>query len=71
MCKHYDRILNENDRHYVICPELNNCVFCLIEQKGPMTQKDIGKYLGLCKMRINQLEKIAKRKFIIRSKFCE
>jgi arginine repressor len=55
-CKHFAIILVEEDRHYVNSSEHNNCVLCLVEDKGPMTQEEIAKYFGLSKMRICQIK---------------
>jgi len=44
-CTHYDHLLNEEERYYVDSPEYNNCCFCLINAKGPMTQEQVAKYL--------------------------
>lgn len=62
-CPHFYRILSEEDRYFINSSENNNCVFCLISEKGPMTQEEIGEYMGLSKMRISQLEKHALIKF--------
>lgn len=40
-CKHYERALTENDRYYVDSDNTNNCVFCLIDQNGAMTQDQV------------------------------
>ncbi len=45
------------DRYYVNSPEDNNCCCCLVNRKGPMTQEEIGKFMGLSKMRISQIQK--------------
>jgi transcriptional regulator len=55
MCKHY-LTLSEDHRHYVPSEEHGNCVLCLAEDKGPMTQAEIASYMGLSKMRICQIE---------------
>ncbi len=55
MCKHY-LVLEENHRHFVEAEEYDNCVLCLSETKGPMTQAEIASYMGLSKMRICQIE---------------
>lgn len=62
-CKHYLQQLTKEDRHYVNAEHLNNCVLCVSEQEGPMTQDEISKYLGISKMRVSQLQKIAETKF--------
>lgn len=69
MCKHYKFTLTEEDRHYVDSLKDNNCVLCLVNRKGPMSQEEIGKYLGLCKMRVSQIQQIAEKKLNIRIKF--
>jgi hypothetical protein len=62
-CSHYPRILIEEvDRYYINSLEHNNCVFCLIQDKGPMVQEEVGKYFGVGKMRISQIEQIALKK---------
>lgn len=61
-CKHYNRELVEKDRHYVNAPEYNNCVICLVNDKGPMTQEQISEYLGISKMRVSQVQKEAQKK---------
>lgn len=64
MCKYnHDLIsLKESHRHFINAPEHNNCVICLSEQKGPMTQREISTYLGVSKMRICQIEYKALKK---------
>jgi DNA-directed RNA polymerase sigma subunit (sigma70/sigma32) len=69
MCRHYDHYLTEEERYFVNSPEDNNCVLCLIDRKGPMSQEEVGRYLGLTKMRISQIQKIAEKKLNIRIKF--
>lgn len=54
--------LSEDHRYFVESEEHNNCVFCLIDDKGPMTQEDISQYFNLTKMRICQIEKEAIKK---------
>ena len=61
-CKHYNRKLEEKDRHYIENESCNNCILCLVEKKGPMTQGEIAEYFGVSKMRINQIEKKALQK---------
>ena len=57
MCRHYATKLLEEDRHYVIAPEHNNCVLCVANATPDgMTQAEIAKYMGLSKMRICQIE---------------
>ena len=68
-CKHYDFVLLDKDRDFISSKEHNNCVICLVEDKGPMTQEQVGKYLGLTKMRISQIErqaiqKLKKKKYL-------
>lgn len=55
MCKHY-LMLEEGHRHFINAKEHNNCVLCLAEASGPMTQAEIAKYLGISKMRVCQIE---------------
>jgi polyhydroxyalkanoate synthesis regulator phasin len=61
-CKHYKYKLEEEDRYFVNSEEHNNCCLCLVDDKGPLTQEEIGKYLGYTKMRICQIEKRAVEK---------
>lgn len=61
-CKHFKIKLEKEDRHFINSEEHNNCVFCLIDEKGPMTQEQVGKYIGLTKMRISQIERQAIKK---------
>ena len=56
MCKHYTVPLEKKDRHFINSEENNNCVLCLAEKEGPMTQAKIAEYLGLSKMRVCQIE---------------
>lgn len=56
------RVLTEEDRYYIDAKDHNNCVLCLVEAKGSMTQEEVGKYFGLSKMRISQIEKQAIKK---------
>lgn len=55
MCKHYLQ-LQEDHRHFVDAKDYGNCVLCLSEAKGPMTQAEIAGYIGLSKMRVCQIE---------------
>jgi len=55
-CNHYKELLKEDDRHYVNSLEHNNCVLCLVNEKGNMTQEENSKYLGISKMRVCQIE---------------
>lgn len=61
-CKHYGRLLDQLDRHFIASEEHNNCVLCLVYDKGPMTQEEVASYFGLSKMRICQIEKKAIQK---------
>jgi len=58
-CKHYDFVLIQSDRHFIDSPKHNNCVLCLVKDKGPMTQEEVSKYLGISKMRVSQIERKA------------
>jgi DNA-directed RNA polymerase sigma subunit (sigma70/sigma32) len=69
-CKHFKLLLTEKDRYYINSEEDNNCVFCLINRKGTMTQDSIGKYLGLSKMRVSQIQEIALKKVGRKIKLC-
>ena len=68
-CIHYNKILKEEDRHFVKSESHNNCILCLINEKGPMTYDEIGKYLGLTKVRITQIQRAAELKLQRRIKF--
>jgi len=61
-CKHYNHKLKKNERHYINSAKNNNCVLCLAENEGPMTQNEIGKCFGISKVRVNQIEKKALKK---------
>lgn len=61
-CRHYGYTLSEGDRHFIISEEHNNCVLCLVYDKGAMTQEEVASYFGLSKMRICQIEKKALEK---------
>ena len=67
-CGHYYKTLEEEDRHFINSPEHNNCTLCLVNDKGEMTQEEVSQYLGLSKMRVCQLEKLALKKFQKRMK---
>ena len=61
-CKHCAYILREEDRHHIDSIEHNNCVLCLVDDKGPMTQEEIASYMGITKMRVCQIEHSAQKK---------
>jgi len=61
-CRHYGYKLDEGDRHFIESEEHNNCVLCLVYDKGQMTQEEVASYFGLSKMRICQIEKKALQK---------
>lgn len=42
-CQHFERVLVKEDRYYISSLEHNNCVLCLINEKGPMTQAEIAR----------------------------
>lgn len=63
ICQHYWRILGKEDRHYIKSEEHSNCVLCLVNVEGPMTQEQIAEHFQLSKMRVCQLEKQALKKF--------
>ena len=65
-CNHKKNL--KKDRYFIDLPEYNNCVICLVNEYGPMTQEEVGNILGICKMRISQVEKKAKEKFDQRMK---
>ena len=66
-CRHYDFCLNVEHRHHIPDNQYNNCVLCVAEQKGPLTQEEVGDYLNLTKMRISQIERQALNKIKKRS----
>jgi DNA-directed RNA polymerase specialized sigma subunit len=68
-CQHYKELLQEEHRHYINSLPHNNCVLCLVNEKGPMTQDEIGQYMGLSKMRISQILQVAQKKLSKRIKF--
>lgn len=68
ICRHYGKVLEKGHRHYVVAPEYNNCVLCLVDKVGPMTQKQVGEYLDITKMRVSQVEERALKKFTKRTK---
>ena len=65
-CCHFNNILTESHRYFIDSPEDDNCVLCLINRKGPMTQEEVGEYMGLSKMRISQLQKSAQKRFLLK-----
>jgi len=68
-CNHYEKILTKEDRHFIVAEKYDNCVLCLIEAFGPMTQEQVGEYLNITKMRVSQIEKRALRKLEKRIKW--
>ena len=62
MCKHYAEPLPEDHRHHVSCEQYDNCVLCFAETNGPMTQEQVGKFLGVTKEWISQIERRALKK---------
>ena len=63
-CKHSNGPITEEYRYHVFSEENNNCVLCLIENVGrPLSQSEVAEVLGVSKMRISQIEKIASKKF--------
>jgi len=64
------RKLTKEDRYYIEnAEEYNNCALCAIASKGSMTQEEVGKHLGLTKMRISQIERQAIQKLKKKAKF--
>lgn len=55
-CEHYGYTLTQEDRHHINSEEHNNCVLCLVNEKGAMTQEEVAQYMGLTKMRVCQIE---------------
>lgn len=43
-------------------PDSHNCVVLCTKKKGPHKQEDIGKYFGLTRMRVCQIEKSIMKK---------
>jgi DNA-directed RNA polymerase sigma subunit (sigma70/sigma32) len=39
-----------------------------VENEGPMTQEEVAKFLGISKMRVSQIERIALKRFKKRCK---
>lgn len=70
MCPHFHRILSEQDRHFINSLDHSNCILCLVNDRGSMSQEEIGEFLGLSKMRVCQIEKQAKSSFIKKMKRC-
>lgn len=62
MCKHYLVRLTSENRHFINSAKDNNCVLCLADRLGPLTQAEVAAYLGVSKMRICQIEKKALKK---------
>lgn len=52
----------EQCRQWIKSEEHNNCTI-VAANNGPLTLEDVGNILGLSRMRICQIEKIAKDKF--------
>jgi DNA-binding XRE family transcriptional regulator len=61
-CKHYGRVLQDGDRHFVESEKHDNCVLCLVNEEGSMTQEQVGQYLQISKMRVSQIERQALKK---------
>jgi hypothetical protein len=62
MCKHYDFVMSQEHRHYINSSQHDNCVLCVAETEGPMTQEQVGSYFGVTKERISQIESAALKK---------
>ncbi len=62
MCKHYGKALPEDHRHFIASLPHENCLLCLVEAEGPMTQEQVAGYIGVSKERIHQIEKQALKK---------
>jgi transcriptional regulator len=60
-CNHRTKL--KKDRYFIKAEKYNNCVICLVNKVGALTQEEVGDYMGLTKMRISQVEKKAKEKF--------
>lgn len=59
MCRHYKQKLNKDHRHFVASEEHDNCVLCLVDDKGCMTYEEIGDYLGMSRKSISAIERSA------------
>ena len=70
-CPHYGHKLTEDERYFIDSEEHNNCTFCLVHDKGPMTQEEVAKYFGISKMRVCQIEKRALKTFTKKMKRIE
>lgn len=65
-CSHHSKPLEIDDRDHVFSPQHNNCVKCVAEDLGPLTQEEIARFLGVTKARVNQIERDALAKFMSR-----
>lgn len=70
-CEHFNFKLNKLDRYYIDSKEHNNCVLCLINEKGKMTLDEIAKYFKLSRMRVCQIEKKATKKVMKRLSYVD
>lgn len=62
-CKHFiETVSEEQEKYYVNSSIDNNCINCLIQRVGPMTQSQVASYLGDSIVRISQIEIKALRK---------
>lgn len=66
-CKHSSNTNDEHYRYSIDSPAIvghNNCVLCLIEFYGrPLSQAEVAEILGISKMRVSQIERVALKKF--------
>lgn len=44
-CKHFKERLEEDDRYFIDSEEDLDCVLCLIDRKGSMTQQEVARLL--------------------------
>lgn len=61
-CKHFKKQLKVSDRHFVNSPKHDNCILCLVNDQGSMTQDEVANILGISKVRVSQFEVQALRK---------
>lgn len=62
-CRHFNFVVERiQERKYVNSIQDNNCIECLINRLGPMTQLQVAEFLELSVARISQVEVEAIRK---------
>jgi transcriptional regulator len=55
-CFHSKNELKVSDRHYVNSPKHDNCILCLVDDRGAMSQKEISEALNISKAEVLQIE---------------